>query len=426
LRHLILGSSAAAVSAAEVLLLRCPDDEVIMASTDESIHSRCMLHHYLSDERDVKSLDFTRRNFLLHDRLKWLPNEEALSVDVDKRIVKFKDNNITYDKLLIATGTVNFIPDITGLKTATNVYTLNNLPDALIMRDVIEHAKTIAVLGAGLIGMDIIEGIIKSGVSASVHIIESAKHIIPKQLDANIASKFQQRFEAMGAKFHLGKKVIAVKLDNNKMATAIEFEDKSILPCDMIIVAAGTRPNIDFLRNSGLELENGVKVDECLRTTNANVYAAGDVTGIAANWYAAIKQGRIAGNNMADNGKLEYTDRFHTVNTINLFKMVAASVGKVNPPFDGFEVVDRINAEKYLKIVMKDGLVVGVLLFGDISHSGHWKYIIENAVPICSLDKSPFLIEYADFFEIDESTAEFKYIKRKRNGNKSFLSKMTN
>ena len=409
LRYLILGSSAAAIAAVETLLWKCPKDEIIMVSADEVIHSRCMLHHYLAYERDAESLNFVKRNFLKQDNLKCMMNTRALSVDTHEQVVNFENINITYDKLLIATGTNNFIPDIEGLKTAPNVYTLGNLKDATVIRSALKEAQSVVVIGSGLIGMDITQGIIQSGVSVSVHVIEAESHIIPKQLDANIASNFQKAFEKEGVKFHLGKKVMAVELDKDKIITALKLDCGSIIPCDMIIVAAGTRPNICFLENSDIEIDNGIKIDNYLQTSNEHIYAAGDVTGIAANWYAAVKQGRIAGNNMAGNKKIEYTDEFHMTNTINLCKMAVASIGKVNPPFDDFDVFDRVSNGKYLKLVIKDGLVKGALLFGDISHAGHWKYIIENAVPIDSINKSPLSIEYADFFEIDTYTAEFKY-----------------
>ena len=409
MRHLILGSSAAAVAAVDVLRKTRPDDEIIMASADETIHSRCMLHHYLSGERDAESLSFTRRSFFKQNRLEWLPNSRALSVDANHRIVNFADTSITYDKLLIATGTNNFVPDIPGLRGAANVYTLGNLKDAVVMRNAIENAHTIAILGAGLIGMDIAHGIAHSNSNATVHVIESESHIIPKQLDANIASKFQARFEEYGVKFHLDKTVATVHTSDDGAATALEFSDGDILPCTMIIVAAGTRPNVGFLENSGISLGNGVVVDRQMRTSAANVYAAGDVTGIAGNWYAAVKQGRVAGQNMVCNGSLEYTDTFHTFGSINLCGLAAVSVGKVNPPFDGYEVLESSDNGKYLKLVLNDDIVEGALIFGDISHTGHWKFIIENAIPVDNLGKSPLQIEYADFFDINANTAEFRY-----------------
>ena len=156
-------------------------------------------------------------------------------------------------------------------------------------------------------------------------------------------------------------------------------------------------------------LDSGVTVDRYMQTSAPDVYAAGDVTGIATTWYAAVKQGRIAGQNMANPGSALYEDKLHAASTINYFGLTSMSVGKVTPPFDDCEVHDYDFGGKHLKLVIKDGIAKGALLFGDISNAGHWKYMIHNAIPLNNIGKLPIFAEYADFFEIDPDTAEFRY-----------------
>jgi NAD(P)H-nitrite reductase large subunit len=250
-------------------------------------------------------------------------------------------------------------------------------------------------------------GLINS--AAAVHIVEMANHIIPVQLDSRVAKKYQARFNDEGVTFHLSRKVVAVTQGESNHIASLDFDDNTTLPCDMLIVCAGNRPNTDFLENSGIKHSNGVVVGEHMLTSATDVYAAGDVTGIATNWYAAVKQGRVAGFNMANHGNIEYKDKFHAASTMNYFGMTAMSIGKVTPPFDDCEVLDYHFEGKDIRLVMKSGIAVGVLLFGDISNAGHWKYVVQNAVPLDKLGKSPVLAEYADFFEIDQRTGEFRY-----------------
>ena len=414
MRHLILGSSAAAIAAARVLRQALPNDEIIMASADERIYSRCMLHRYLAGERIFGSLDFTEPDFFDQNAIQWLPNNPALSLDCRAQTVHCKNGAIAYDKLLIATGTVSLVPDIPGLRSAENVYTLGSLKDAVLIKRRAKNARNIIILGSGLVGMDAAYGLAGSG--AVVRIIEIAGHIIPMQLDSDVASMYQAQFEKAGVQFHLCKRAVAVELDENSNATALELDDGVILPCDMIIVAVGVRANTDYLKNSPIKLEkkleNGVIVDKHMLTSVSDIYAAGDVTGISGSWYAAVKQGRVAAHNMASPENSSYEDKFqtnHKTNTINFSGMTTLSIGKVNPPFDGYEVLQYREVNKYFKLIMKNGIAEGVLLYGDISNSGYWKYIIKNAVPLNKLKKSPVLADFADFYDIDQHTAEFRY-----------------
>jgi NAD(P)H-nitrite reductase large subunit len=407
LRFLLLGSSAASVAAAGILRKVCPNDEITMASADEVIHSRCLLHRFLSGERNIESLDFTSLNFFVENDIKLLTNKAALSVDINKKTVMFTENAVPYDRLLIATGAYSIVPGIPGLQGAQEVYTLGSLRDASVIKKAAERARSIVILGSGLVGMGAAYGLAQSGLA--VHVVEMADHIIPAQLDSHVAAKYQERFEEAGVTFHLSKKVIAIRQHENGRVAALEFDDRAVLPCDMIIVATGNRPNTGFLENSGINLNNGVVVDGYLQASAMDVYAAGDVTGITGNWYSAIKQGRIAAHNMANPKSLVYDDKFHATNTLSYFGMTTLSVGKISPPFDGYEVLNDKTEGKYLKLVMKDGIAKGALLFGDISNAGHWKYLIKNAIPLDKLGKSPVLARFADFFEIDPQTAEFRY-----------------
>lgn len=427
MRHLILGSSAAGVAAAEILRKNRPDDEIIMASADGHIHSRCLLYRYLSGERDIESLDFTERNFFDHYNIKLILNSPAISIDIEKKSVNFENGPITYDRLLITTGARCFIPDISGLRKAKNVYTLGCIDDAAKIKETAKTSDLIAILGSGVIGMGAANSFIRSGwhkkrpakmASRAIHVIEMADRIIPLQLDHYVSKLYQERFEANGVKFHISKQAQAVTLYEDGRVAALEFDSREMLPCDMIIVAAGNRPNTRFLENSGIKLEksreNGVAVDKYMQTTVKDVYAAGDVTGITGNWYAAVKQGRVAAHNMAETKKLTeitYEDKFHSSNSINYVGLTTVSVGKVSPPFEeeGCQVHEYQYGKKNLKLVTKDNLVVGALIHGDISNVGHWHYMIKNKVPLGNMAKAPVLAEYADYFEIDQETMEFRY-----------------
>jgi len=366
-----------------------------------------MLYQYLSRERDKESLNFTRENFFDQNDIELILNSPAISVNINEKMVIFEKQTTSYDRLLLATGASSFLPDIPGLRSCKNAYTLGSLSDASLIRKVAKKATTIAIIGSGLEGMGIAYALSKY--NTDIHVIEMANHIIPVQLDHYVASEYQSQFEKKGIEFHLAREISAVLLSGSGRAVALEFDKRCMLPCDIIIVAAGSSPNISFLENSGIELNNGVVVNKHMLTSATDVYAAGDVTGIASNWYAAVKQGRVAGYNMANPDSVSYEEYFHMASSINFGGTTTISIGKVTPPDNDCKVLVYNDDEQYLKLVMKDGIAIGALLFGDISHSGHWRYMIKNAVPLDKLGKTPNLAAFADFFDIDSQTGEFRY-----------------
>jgi len=366
-----------------------------------------MLYQYLSNERDKESLNFTRENFFEQNDIELILNSPATSVNTNDKTVALEKYDIAYDRLLIATGASSFIPNIPGLRSCKNVYTLGSLSDAVLIKKAAKKATTIAIIGSGLVGMGIAYAL--SRYYSDIHVVEMANHIIPAQLDHYVASMYQSQFEKKGIEFHLAREISDVLLSGSGRAVALEFDKRCMLPCDMIIVAAGSSPNISFLESSEIELNNGVVVNKHMLTSVDDVYAAGDVTGIATNWYAAVKQGRVAGCNMANPNSMSYDEYFHMASSINFGGTTTISIGKVTPPDNDCKVLVYNDDEQYLKLVMKDGIAIGVLLFGDISNSGHWRYIVKNAVPLDKLGKTPNLASFADFFDIDSHTAEFRY-----------------
>ena len=179
--------------------------------------------------------------------------------------------------------------------------------------------------------------------------------------------------------------------------------------CDFVVCAAGVRPNIAWLEGSGLAVDRGVTVDEYMRTSAPDVYAAGDVTGLSGIWPNAMDMGRIAASNMCG-AAAAYTDRYCMKNTSNFFGLHMLTIGDINAQIEGADIYVKESRGCYKKAVVKDGVLKAILIQGDISHTGHWQYLIKSGINISGIltRKDVFDSTYGDYFGLDDM-GEYQY-----------------
>lgn len=410
MRYVIIGCGAAAMAAAERLRLVKPEDDIIMLSKDTYSHSRCMLHKYLGGERDENGIAFRDGDFFERNRITWAEGQAVKRVDTEKKQVILEAGGAQpYDKLLIAVGAVYGVPPIPNFRTAKNVFGFRDLSDAQKIKAEIERkqAKQVFIVGSGLVGLDAAYALLELGIK--VTIAEMADRILPLQTDAVSAKAYQDLFEKAGAKFRLGIGASDSVVNEKNEITHVLLSNGEQIPCDFVVVAAGVRPNLAFLEGSGLAMERALTVDEYLQTSDADVYAAGDVTGLSGIWPNAMEQGRIAAMNMAGM-KTAYTDRFCIKNTMNFFGLTMLSVGAVTPKEEGCQVFVKESRDTYKKAILKDGRLKGIQIQGDISGSGFWQYLIKNEIDLTEIlkEKDIFRVSYADFYGMD-GTGEYLY-----------------
>ena len=411
MKHLVIGAGAAAISAVRRIRKENAEDSIIMVSQDEKVHSRCMLHKIISGERDEESINFINDDILNSPQVEWIRGKTITRLDGAAKTVYAGEEAIASgDTILIATGSNSVIPPIGSLQTATNAFGLRHLHDARAIALSLNDARKIAVIGAGLVGLDAVFGILDSrgGVSKEISVIEMAPTVMAINLDSHAAEVYQKRFEEKGVKFLLGRKVMNTQ-GSAETISALELDDGTVVPCDMVIVAVGVRPAIAFLEGSGVELteRRAVKVDQYLATNIPGIYAAGDAAGLSGIWPNAQKQGDMAAYNMTGT-KWAYDDLYALKNTVNFFSLLTLSVGAIMPS-EGDEVLVREDRKNYQKLIMRDGIPLGVILQGEIGGSGFWQHLIKNKIPINKLNKSPWKVSYADFHGLEQN-GEYKWV----------------
>lgn len=399
MKHVIIGASAAGLNAARKIRRLCPDDEICVISAEDIIYSRCLLHHLIGGERTVETMNFVAPDFFPQNRIHWLKGAPVQSLDTARKQVRLqKGDTVNYDTLLIATGSLATIPPIPNLRTASAVFVLRNLSDAKALAHGARAGMAAVVIGGGLVGLDAAVGLAAKGIRVSI--VEMADHILPLQLDKKSAAKYEALCGEQGIDIYTGQSVQEVLLTQANDVLGVKLSDNRILDASVLVVAAGVRPNIDWINNPAIKLSKGIIIDDHCRTTADSVFAAGDATGKTGIWPQAVKQGLTAAANMCGQEKV-LTDNFNLKNSLSFFGLKTVSLGVPEAPDDTYDVEIYETPTVYKKIIHKRGIVYGAIFQGDIDYSGIWTGIIGNPLSISSINtKDIFDIDYCDFYKI--------------------------
>ena len=281
---------------------------------------------------------------------------------------------LPYDRLVIATGSSPFVPAIDGLITDDGGYrkgafVFRTLDDC---REIIDYARsgvrTAAVIGGGLLGLEAARGLMNRGLS--VNVIHLMGWLMDQQLDPLSGDLLQRSLEGQGVRFHLEKLTTAVRGDDR--VTGLQFKDGSALDCQLVVIAAGIRPNVDLARMAGLHIRRGILVDDTLACRNdRHIYAIGECAEHRSRTYGLVapiwEQARVLAERLAsDDSPAAYTGS-RIATKLKVMDVELAVAGDKDPQDDNDEVVTYVepNRQVYKKVIVRDGKVKGAILLGD-------------------------------------------------------------
>ncbi|MBQ0064793.1 MAG: NAD(P)/FAD-dependent oxidoreductase [Firmicutes bacterium] len=409
MKFVVIGASAAGTNVVRKLRDLNPDAEIVMISEDKDIYSRCILYHHLKGERDLEGLNFVGPNFVERMNLEWIKGVKASSVDTDRNVVILEDGReVSYDKLAICTGShPNFFP-IPGLREGKNITGFRNFPDVEFIEERLDKVQNIFIMGAGLVGIDVLAGLVKYG--KNITLADMAPYMLGIQLDEYSAKVYQDMFAEYGVKqyYNMGAKEFC--LDEEGNCYKVILNDGTEIPTDLVINCAGVRATVEFLADSKIECDRfGLVFDEHGQTNIPNVYGAGDVSGRNPIWPVAVKEGMIAAYNMSGIEK-SMDDFFASKSTMNFLGLESMSLGQANRYDDTYteEIYKDPEKKIYKKVVHKDGVITGAILQGDISYSGVLTQLIRRKIDVSKIKKPLLKVDYSDFFHMKENF-EFMY-----------------
>jgi len=281
----------------------------------------------------------------------------------DQRIELKDGTRAGYDYLLLADGAHSFVPPFAG-SDKSGLFTLRNLDDAYAILDYLEGRSRAAVIGGGLLGLEIARALNSRG--AKVTIVEFFPRLLPRQLDAQGAELLKAQIEEMGIDVRLG--LATEEILGRETISGLRFKDGTELKVDTAIVAAGVRANLSLANAAGLKTDKGLIVNDRMQTSDPRIFAAGDSVQHRERLYgiipASFEQARVAARNVGGRDDTYQGTVFS--NSLKIMGLAVTSVGMVNPEdpaVEEFRIV-RKSEGVYKKIAVRDGKLVGAIWMG--------------------------------------------------------------
>ncbi len=418
MNYLIIGNSAAAVGAVEAIRKKDKKGEITILSKEPYLaYSRPLITEFLADLVTEKGMSYRAEDFYKDNNVSLKLGVSAKSIDAKKKMVSASDKKeYAYDKLLIATGGSPIIPPMKGMNKK-GIFLLRDLDASKDIKKNLKGAKKVVVIGGGLIGMKTAEGIYEAGIKVTV--VELADRILNRILDEKGSRIFEDYLKDKGMNIITSDSV--VEITGAKKATGVKLKSKKKISCDLVIIAVGVRPNLDVVKNIGIETKQGIIVDNKMQTNMPDIYAAGDVVQaddmlsgekrVNAIWPLAYKQGRIAGANMAGSNKL-YEGGF-AQNSLTVLGLSTISMGIVDPPSkNGYEIITgRGNGKySYKKFIFDKDTIIGGIFIEDIDRSGIITGLVKERYKVTD-NKELFLSEKFGLINLDKNWRDNKLTK---------------
>jgi len=362
---LIVGNGMAGTLAAKTVRELDPEAEVeIFGEERYPYYPRPNLIEFIAGRLPYERLFAFPENWNVRQRIGVRLGQSIVRIRPDERTVESAaGETFAYDALLLASGARASVPPIEGAGR-TGLFVLRTLDDALAILDRLKSHGRVAVLGGGLLGLEIARAI--RGRGAEVTVVEFFERLLPRQLDPAGAAILKGQIEKAGIAVRLG--AVARHVVGDVEVRGIRFESGDGLEADVVVVAAGIKPELGLAEKAGLALGRGVVVDDRLRTSRPGIFAAGDVAEHQGRIYgiipASFEQARAAAYNMLGQD-MPYGGTVPS-NTLKVAGLYVTSAGEVNPEGRGFETFVKSDAAAglYKKIILKEGRLVGAIWMG--------------------------------------------------------------
>lgn len=366
---LILGSGIAGYSAFQAIRRADRDVRVTLLSEEaDPTYSACVLAEYIAGEIPRERVFIKDRDGEERPQREWMLGRKANRIDPEKKRLELDHGeSLSFDKLVLATGSRTLVPKLPGIRKA-GVYGLKTLADA----DRILHVPgtEAVVVGSGPVGLEVAVALRKRGWKVTV--IELLETLLPRLFTPLHARMIQTLLEKQGVRILLGERV--QKIVGKDRVEAV-VTDRQTLPCQLVLLGMGMRPEVELAKHAGIRLGStgGIFVDPFMKTSHEDVYACGDcvetvdrlsgTAGLHMLWGNAKIQGVVAGLNCL--GLEKRYPGVLNLTTLKLYDTVAVSVGEVRPDRGSFQEIVKHQGERYVvRLVVRDDVIKGIQAVG--------------------------------------------------------------
>lgn len=390
-RLVVIGNGMAGMRTVEELLTAAPDkyDITVFGAEPYGNYNRIMLSSVLCGEKNIEDIVINDRQWYIDNGIKLYAGEGKTVVYIDrkKRDVYAQDGTVAgYDRLLIATGSKAVMPQVSG-NDLKGVISFRDIADVNKMLSYSRSHKKAVVLGGGLLGLEAACGLVLRGMDVTV--IHNQDILMNRQMDRPAAKMLQAELEQRGLKFKMAAKLKQLVGDARRHIKAVNFDDGSLLECDLFVSAIGVRPNMELAQRAGIYCQRGIVVNDTLQSYDPCVYAVGECVQHRGSTFGLVaplfEQAKVCANHLSAHGAAEYvalpTATKLKVTGINLF-----SVGD----FQGDDHSESICFTDpalgiYKKLVIKAGKLIGAVLYGDTADGSWYQQLLEQEDDISSI-----------------------------------------
>ena len=365
MRAVIVGSGLAGTMAAKTLRELDPDVEIeIFGEENYPYYPRPNLIDFVAGRLPFDRLFAFPPDWNSRQRIEVHSGQKIERIrPAQKNIETASGHLVLYDVLLLANGCRAAIPPLRG-SGQRGVFVLRTLDDALAILDYMKGHPRAAVIGGGLLGLEIARALKTAG--EEVAVVEFSDRLLPRQLDSAGAEILKGQIEKMGIEVRVG--TVTEEILGEGAVKGLRLQGGERMDADMVIIAAGVNPETGPAREAGLAVNRGIVADDRLRSSAEGIFVAGDAAEHRGSVYgiipASFEQSRTAAYNMLGIEK-PYSGTAPST-TLKVAGLSVTSVGLVAPEAGGYEVLVRAlpGAGLYKKIVHKDGLLVGAIWMG--------------------------------------------------------------
>jgi nitrite reductase (NADH) large subunit len=384
--YIIIGNGMAGNAAAENIRKFDADGKIsIFSKEDRPFYHVPALPVYLAGDKQADQIIIHPESWYEKHRIDLHLATPVTTIDVVRKVVETEKGSFPFDKLLLASGGKSFIPPMKGANSP-GVFTLKTLADAESIKYAAAKSKTAVLIGGGLLGLEAGNGLRKMGLT--VIVVEFFPRLLPRQMDVAGAAILQSQMEEMGFSFHLGATTEEIVSGADGLRVCLKSGEK--IQGDLVLISAGVRPDLSMAQALGLEVDKGVKVDDTMKTSREDIYAAGDLIEhrgrLYGIWPAAMDQGKVAGAAMA--GQAAKYEGTLPTNVLKVVGIDLVAAGDIDADSKLEAIVHQDKAKKtYRKLVIHDNCLVGAILLGDIRGNTEIQGAIKKKQDISALKR---------------------------------------
>ncbi len=377
-KYVIVGNSAGGLSAAREIRKFDASSPLLMVSEEPyPAYSRPLIAKHISDGRTIEAMQLVASEFYESQGIDLQLSTRAVQLDAGASALRLNDGTaVSWEQLLLATGGQPIVPPIPG-RDKQGVFTFTTYDDAKAIARRLPAVHHVVVVGGGFIGLSAADALRKRKVAVTV--VEMQPRLLGTMLDMAGSSLAEDAAVAAGVSVKTSRRVVSINGDPPQSAavSSVTLDDGTRIQCELVILAVGVRPRVE-LAEGVATIDRGILVDSSMRTTAPNIFACGDacqsydfareLNSVLAIWPNAVAGGAVAGAGMA--GETRTYEGGTTLNALPYFGLSIGSAGIVDHDPSVHEIVVASGRGYYRKVVLRDGVIVGMVFAGDTGRCG--------------------------------------------------------